>query len=101
MSEAFVAGALHWNPAGLSQIRKHEISAIYLELLTDTWYGSIGYAHRLKSGGKLTGKCRRRARTPIVTYGTPAINIVTQQLHLVRKIVHINSSSTGASSLSW
>ena len=42
MGKAFVAGALHWNPAGLSQIRKHEISAIYLELLTDTWYGSIG-----------------------------------------------------------
>jgi len=37
MGEAFVAvadnvaGALHWNPAGLSQIRKHEISAIYLK----------------------------------------------------------------------
>jgi len=29
MGEAFVAGVLHWNPAGLSQIRKHEISAIY------------------------------------------------------------------------
>jgi len=83
MSEAFVAGALHWNPAGLSQIRKHEISAIYLKGLTDTWYGSIGYAHPLKSGGKLRVEGRRRTRTPIVTYGTLAINIVTQQLHLI------------------
>ncbi|MFQ5867821.1 MAG: PorV/PorQ family protein, partial [bacterium] len=67
------------NPAGLSQIRKHEISAIYLKGLTDTWYGSIGYAHPLKSGGKLTAKGRRRTRTPVVTHGTLAIGIVTLQ----------------------
>ena len=85
MGDAFVAvadnvvGALHWNPAGLSQIRNHEISAIYLKGLSDTWYGSMGYAYPFKSGRKLNPKGGRKSRTPVATCGTLAIGIVTLQ----------------------
>jgi len=63
MGEAFVAladdvNALNFNPAGLAQIRNHEISVMYLDSLVDTWFGFIGYAHPL--GGKVTRRAGDR-----------------------------------------
>jgi len=61
MGEAFVALAddvncLYWNPAGLTQIRNHELSMMYLNGLVDSWFGSIGYAHPLGAKGKKWGR---------------------------------------------
>jgi hypothetical protein len=61
MGESFVAIAddvncLCWNPAGLTQIRNHEISMMYLNGLVDSWFGFLGYAHPLGAKG---GKERR------------------------------------------
>ena len=63
MGEAFVAladdvNALHFNPAGLAQIKKHEISIMYLDSLVDTWFGLIGYAYPI--GGKVERQVRGR-----------------------------------------
>ena len=63
MGEAFVAvaddvNALNFNPAGLVQIKRHEISVMYLDSLVDTWFGFIGYAYPI--GGKVE---RQRGRT--------------------------------------
>jgi len=63
MGEAFVAladdvNALQFNPAGLAQIKRHEISVMYLNSLVDTWFGFIGYAYPI--GGKVE---RQRGRT--------------------------------------
>jgi len=56
MGEAFVAIAddvncLYWNPAGLTQIRNHEISMMYLNGLVDSWFGFVGYAHPFGAKG--------------------------------------------------
>ena len=63
MGEAFVAladdvNALHFNPAGLVQIKRHEISVMYLDSLVDTWFGFIGYAYPI--GGKVERQRGRR-----------------------------------------
>jgi len=66
MGEAFVAladdvNALNFNPAGLVQIKDHEIIVMYLDSLVDTWFGFIGYAHPL--GGKVERKAGRRVKS--------------------------------------
>jgi hypothetical protein len=63
MGEAFVAladdvNALNFNPAGLVQIKRHEISVMYLDSLVDTWFGFIGYAYPI--GGKVEKQRGRR-----------------------------------------
>lgn len=39
------ASAVYWNPAGLGQIRRREIVALYASLYEQTEYGFAGYAH--------------------------------------------------------
>ncbi len=39
------ASALWWNPAGLMQLNKMEITTLYASLWEDTYYNFIGYAH--------------------------------------------------------
>jgi len=63
MGEAFVAladdvNALNFNPAGLAQIKNHEISIMYLDSLVDTWFGFIGYAYPV--GGKVERQAGKR-----------------------------------------
>jgi hypothetical protein len=63
MGEAFVAladdvNALQFNPAGLAQIKRHEISVMYLDSLVDTWFGFIGYAYPI--GGRVEKERGRR-----------------------------------------
>jgi len=63
MGEAFVAladdvNALNFNPAGLVQIKRHEISVMYLDSLVDTWFGFVGYAYPI--GGKVEKQRGRR-----------------------------------------
>jgi len=63
MGEAFVAvaddvNALNFNPAGLAQIKRHEISVMYLDSLVDTWFGFIGYAYPI--GGRVEKQRGRR-----------------------------------------
>jgi len=63
MGEAFVAladdvNALNFNPAGLAQIKNHEISVMYLDSLVDTWFGFIGYAYPI--GGKVERQVGKR-----------------------------------------
>ncbi len=66
MGEAFVAladdvNALNFNPAGLVQIKSHEISVMYLDSLVDTWFGFIGYAYPI--GGKVERQRGRRFKS--------------------------------------
>jgi hypothetical protein len=66
MGEAFVAladdvNALQFNPAGLVQIKRHEISVMYLDSLVDTWFGFIGYAYPI--GGKVERQQGRRFKS--------------------------------------
>lgn len=39
------ASAVYWNPAGLGQVRRREIVALYASLYEQTEYGFAGYAH--------------------------------------------------------
>jgi len=87
MGEAFVALAddvncLYWNPAGLTQIRNHEISMMYLNGLVDSWFGFVGYAHPL--GAKYRKQKRKIQRFEEVSkpqkyYGTIALGIALFQ----------------------
>jgi len=87
MGEAFVAIAddvncLYWNPAGLSQIRNHEISMMYLNGLVDSWFGSVGYAHPLGAEGIRQGRRIGRVREiskPQKYYGTIGLGMVLFQ----------------------
>ncbi|MBU2568266.1 MAG: PorV/PorQ family protein [Elusimicrobia bacterium] len=79
MGSAFTAvatdvTAIHWNPAGLAQLSKREISAMHTEWLVDTKLDFISYAHPLKSGvvagsviylsqGEIEGRDVNRQRT--------------------------------------
>jgi len=76
MGEAFVAladdiNALNFNPAGLAQIKNHEVSVMYLDSLVDSWFGFLGYAHplggKVEAGGKKFKS--RRVRTNRCTIG--------------------------------
>lgn len=87
MGEAFVAIAddvncLYWNPAGLTQIRNHEISMMYLNGLVDSWFGFLGYAHPLGAEG-IKQRSRmgrvREASKPQKYYGTIALGIALFQ----------------------
>jgi len=84
MGEAFVAladdvNALQFNPAGLVQIKRHEISVMYLDSLVDTWFGFIGYAYPIggkvekQRGGRFTSIKERRNR------GTIALGVSSLQ----------------------
>ncbi len=81
MGEAFVAladdvNALNFNPAGLAQIKKHEISIMYLDSLVDTWFGFIGYAYPI--GGKVErqrGKRRFKSIRARRNRGTIALGV--------------------------
>lgn len=42
--------AIHFNPAGLSQIKKEEVSATYLKYFADVNYGFLGYVKPSQSG---------------------------------------------------
>lgn len=87
MGEAFVALAddvncLYWNPAGLTQIRNHEVSMMYLNGLVDSWFGFIGYAHPLGANGRRgrreTGRIREVPK-PEKYYGTIALGLTLFQ----------------------
>ena len=41
--------AIHWNPAGLTQLSKREISAMHNEWIGDLRYDFLGYVHPIKS----------------------------------------------------
>jgi hypothetical protein len=47
--------AIHYNPAGLSQLNKKEFSFMYSEWVFDTKLGFLGFALPLKSGSKTLG----------------------------------------------
>ncbi|MFH1783666.1 MAG: PorV/PorQ family protein [bacterium] len=55
MGEAFTAisddvSAVYWNPAGLSFLTQNELLMFYLEGLSDTGYGFVGFASPTKFG---------------------------------------------------
>src|SRR3989344_3600253 len=55
LSSAYTAIAndvtsLYWNPAGLSNLRKKELSAMHAELFADSKYDFFGYAHHTVRG---------------------------------------------------
>lgn len=55
MGSAFAAvaddiSAVHWNPAGLAQLRSREAGAMDARLFEDTRLDFVGYAHPLKQG---------------------------------------------------
>jgi len=84
MGEAFVAladdvNALNFNPAGLVQIKRHEISVMYLDSLVDTWFGFIGYAYPI--GGKIERQRGRRfkSREARRNRGTIALGVSSLQ----------------------
>jgi len=85
MGEAFVAladdvNALNFNPAGLVQIKRHEISVMYLDSLVDTWFGFVGYAYPI--GGKVErqgGKRRFKSIQARRNRGTIALGISSLQ----------------------
>lgn len=47
--------AMYYNPAGLSQLSKYELSTFYAPLWEDTNYNFIGYAHPLEKFGTVGG----------------------------------------------
>ena len=58
MGGAFVgmaddASALWWNPAGLTQLNKMELTTLYAPLWEDTHYNFLGYAHPTVNWGTL------------------------------------------------
>lgn len=85
MGEAFVAladdvNALNFNPAGLAQIRNHEVSMMYLDSLVDTWFGFIGYACPI--GGRVERQVGRKRFKSVKTRrnrGTIALGVSSLQ----------------------
>jgi long-subunit fatty acid transport protein len=56
MGEAFTAvsnnaHAVHWNPAGLVQLKNKEMQVMYLHHLIDIWIGNIAYAQKVGEKG--------------------------------------------------
>ena len=43
------ASTVYWNPAGLGQMKKREVTALYASLYENTAYSFIGYAHPLNA----------------------------------------------------
>lgn len=87
MGEAFVALAddvncLYWNPAGLTQIRNHEVSMMYLDGLVDSWFGFVVYAYPLGAKGRKRRRKITRVRKvskPQKYYGTIALGVTVFQ----------------------
>jgi len=100
MGEAFVAladdvNALHFNPAGLAQIKRHEISVMYLDSLVDTWFGFIGYAYPI--GGKVereVGKRRIKSLKARTNRGT--IGLSVSLLQAGKMVLHPESKTVRA-----
>jgi len=64
MGKAFVsvaddASATYWNPAGLTQIDRKEITALHAILWADTIYDFISYAHPITGIGTVGGSITR------------------------------------------
>ena len=47
------ASTVYWNPAGLGQIARREVTALYATLYEETNYSFIGYAHPLAGSGTI------------------------------------------------
>src|SRR5262249_51344066 len=73
MGSAFTAiaddvSAIHWNPAGLSQIGTRELGAMDAQLFADTRLDFIGFAQPLK-GGTLAFSSLYLSQSPIEARG--------------------------------
>ena len=100
MGEAFVAvaddvNALHFNPAGLAQIKRHQISVMYLDSLVDTWYGFIGYAYPI--GGKVERqRGRRRFKSVKARRNRGTIALGVSSLQAGKMILHPEGNTVRA-----
>ena len=79
MGSAFCAvaddvNAIHWNPAGISQVSQKSVSAMHTQWITDIKYDFVGYVHPSKIGtfggslvylsqGKMEGRGENREAT--------------------------------------
>jgi len=100
MGEAFVAladdvNALNFNPAGLAQIRNHEISIMYLDSLVDTWFGFIGYAYPI--GGKEEREVdKRRIKSLKARTNRGTIGLSVSLLQAGKMVLHPEGKSVRA-----
>jgi len=106
--------ALHWNPAGLSQIEKREVGAMHAELFADSRYDFFGYAHPTANGtfgigaiylsqGSLEGRSADRMQTVGFTASDLSITLgasrlVTKQASLGINMKLLQSKIAGLSS---
>lgn len=96
------ASALWWNPAGLTQLNKMEITTLYAPLWEDTHYNFLGYAHPTVQWGvfglglvQIDSKNFKRRLTPS---DTPVdFNIVQQAVLLSYGNKFLEKFSTGMS----
>lgn len=106
--------ALHWNPAGLSQMTKRELGAMHAEVFAESRYDFFGYAHPTNKGtlgvgavylsqGAIEGRSENREQTADFSASDLAVTIgagrlVTKQASLGMNLKILQSKIAGFSS---